>query len=230
MGYRRMSACWPGQCTALIWEFMHEADWEKGGVVLLKCQPITLYVAHYFRLDHIVHVTLDVKCAIQHHKSIHGMTVHSTLDHHTPAVPLVLFSKVDVAITLTCAMSHPEPSINIWETNPGLVGKIWNPVPDCWDVNQWSLGAHRCLFRMGPRYGRRACSVNHLRRLRMVCVDIRALWHPGVSATVLADGLHRSHRCSRRIYQSYGGVVLGGPNYVDISTWSQTLVGDVSTT
>ena len=44
-------------------------------------------------------------------------------------------------------------------------------------VTQWSLAAHRCLFIMGPRYGRRARSVNRLRWLRIV--DIRALWRPG---------------------------------------------------
>ena len=36
----------------------------------------------------------------------------------------------------------------------------------------------------------------------MVSVDILALWHPGVSATVLVDGLHRSHRCLRWICHS----------------------------
>ena len=77
-------------------------------------------------------------------------------------------------------------------------------------VIRWSLAAHRCLFRMGPRYGRRVSSVNRLRWLRMVCVDIRELWRPGVSATVLVDGLHWSHRYLRRICQSRDGVVPGG--------------------
>ena len=45
-------------------------------------------------------------------------------------------------------------------------------------VNQWSFVARRCLFRMRPRYCRRVCSVNRLRWLRVVCVDIRALWRP----------------------------------------------------
>ena len=41
------------------------------------------------------------------------------------------------------------------------------------------LAAHRCLFRVGPRYGRWAGSVNRLRWLRKVCVNIRALLCPG---------------------------------------------------
>ena len=52
-------------------------------------------------------------------------------------------------------------------------------------ITQWSLAACRCLFRMGPRYGRWAHSVNHLRWLRMVCVDIWALWHPGFTQQFL---------------------------------------------
>ena len=78
-------------------------------------------------------------------------------------------------------------------------------------VTQWNLAAHHCLFRMGPRYGRFSPSVNvnHLGWLRMVCVDIRASWRPGVSATVLVDGLHWSHRCLRRLCQSFDGVVPG---------------------
>ena len=48
-----------------------------------------------------------------------------------------------------------------------------------WNVTQWGLVARRCLCRMGPRCGRRASSVNRLRWLRMVCVDIWALWRPG---------------------------------------------------
>ena len=37
------------------------------------------------------------------------------------------------------------------------------------------LSAARSNMVVRPRYGRRACSVNRLRSLRMVCVDIRAL-------------------------------------------------------
>ena len=77
-------------------------------------------------------------------------------------------------------------------------------------VTQWSLVARRGLFRMGPRYGRRACSVNRLRWLRMVCVDIRPSWRPSVSATVLVDGFHWSQRCLGRICQSFDGAVPGG--------------------
>ena len=57
-------------------------------------------------------------------------------------------------------------------------------------VTRWSLAARHCLFRMGLWCGRRECSVNRLRWLRMVSVDILSLWRPGVSATVLVDGLH----------------------------------------
>ena len=45
--------------------------------------------------------------------------------------------------------------------------------------------------------------------LRMVCVDIRPIWRTGLSATVLVDGLHWSHKCLRRICQSFDGVVPG---------------------
>ena len=58
-------------------------------------------------------------------------------------------------------------------------------------------------------YGRRAGSVNRLRWLRMVFVDIPPLWRIGVSATVLVDGLHWSHGCLRPICQSCDGVVSG---------------------
>ena len=49
----------------------------------------------------------------------------------------------------------------------------------CCTITQSSIAARRYLFRVGPRYGRRACSVNHLRWLRMVWVDIRVLLRPG---------------------------------------------------
>ena len=65
---------------------------------------------------------------------------------------------------------------------------------------QWSLAARPCLFKMGPRYGHGAHSVNHL-----VCVDIRMLWHPVFSV----DGLHRPHSCLKRTRQFCGGVVSG---------------------
>ena len=80
----------------------------------------------------------------------------------------------------------------------------------CYTVNQWSPAARRCLFRMGPLYSHWACSVNRLGWLRMACVDMWALWRPGVSATVLEDGLHWAYGCLRRICKSFDGVVLGG--------------------
>ena len=77
-------------------------------------------------------------------------------------------------------------------------------------ITRWSLAAHRGLFRMGPRYDRRARSQNRLRWLAMVWMGIRALWRPGLSATVLVDGLNGSHKCSRRISQSFDGMFPGG--------------------
>ena len=76
-------------------------------------------------------------------------------------------------------------------------------------VTRCSLAVRHCPFMIGPRYGRRARSVNRLIWLRMVYVDIRALWRPGVPVTVLVDGLHWSHRCLRRICQSLDSVIPG---------------------
>ena len=64
----------------------------------------------------------------------------------------------------------------------------------------------------GPTpYGRRARSVNRLIWLRMVCVDIRTLWRPGASETVLVDSLHWSRRCRclRQKCQSCDDVIPG---------------------
>ena len=77
-------------------------------------------------------------------------------------------------------------------------------------ATQWSLAARRCLFRMGPRYGHWAHSVNRLRLLRMAYMDIRLLWRHGVSAINHADDLYLSYRCWRRKCQSFDGVVPGG--------------------
>ena len=80
-------------------------------------------------------------------------------------------------------------------------------------VTRWSLTAHCCLFRMGPGYGLWAHSVNRLRWLRMVCVDIQTLWHPGVSETV---------------WDEYANPLtawfLEVAHYMDGSRWSQSLV------
>ena len=95
----------------------------KKNYVLVKCDPITLDVGGDLRLDDPVHVTLDVECAIQHDKSNPAVAVHSTPKHHTPSVPLVLFSNADVGITLTSAMLPPDLSIPMRETKPGLIGK-----------------------------------------------------------------------------------------------------------
>ena len=78
------------------------------------------------------------------------------------------------------------------------------------DHSPWHCAARHCLFKMGPRYGRRARSVNRLRLLRMVCVNTWALWRFGVSAAVLVDGLRWSQRCLKRICQSFEGVTLEG--------------------
>ena len=95
-------------------------------------------------------------------------------------------------------------------------------------VTQRSLAAHRCLFSMGPRYGRRARSVNRLRWLRIV--DIRALWRPGFLQQFLwmvsADPII--------VWGEYANPLttwfLEVAHYVDGTRWSQSLVGDVSTT
>ena len=71
-------------------------------------------------------------------------------------------------------------------------------------VIQWSLVSRHYLFRVGPRYGRRTHSVNRLRWLHVVCVDIRGLWRPGALPQFWP------HRCLRRICQFYDGVVPGG--------------------
>ena len=73
-----------------------------------------------------------------------------------------------------------------------------------------SSGAlHTPLFMQNGAYCRRARRINRPRWLRMVCVDIRAVWRPGVSATVLVGGPHWFHGWLRRICQSRDGVVPG---------------------
>ena len=73
-----------------------------------------------------------------------------------------------------------------------------------------SLVARHCLFRIRSRYKRQACSVNRLIWFCMVCVDIWALWRPGVFAVVFVGGLHRSQRWTSWICQYYVDVVTGG--------------------
>ena len=83
---------------------------------------------------------------------------------------------------------------------------------------------------MGPRYSRRARSVTRLRWLRMVSVDIRALWRFGVPATVLWMVITDL----TGVWGIYGNPLttwfLEVVHYVDGSRWSQSLVCDVSTT
>ena len=88
---------------------------------------------------------------------------------------------------------------------------IWSREVLCgadWETK--GLAARRYRFRICAQYRCRGHSVNRLWWLRVVCVYIRALWRPGVYATVLVDGLDWSHRCLRRICQSFDGVVPGG--------------------
>ena len=167
-----------GSIRICIWsrEVLCEADWEKKGTVLLKCQPIALGVGHDLRLYHLVHLTLDVVCAIQHKTTTPAMTVHSTANYSTPAVSFVPFSNAGVGITLASAMPHPDRSITTEETKSGLISKIscsvmlpHQPVEPC--ITLLSI-------QNGPRYRSRSHSVNHLRRLRMVCMDTRGLWRP----------------------------------------------------
>ena len=58
-------------------------------------------------------------------------------------------------------------------------------------ASHYSRAARHFLFRMGPRCGHLARSVNRLRQFRMVCVNIQAFWRPGVIAKVLVGGPHR---------------------------------------
>ena len=97
-------------------------------------------------------------------------------------------------------------------------------------LTQWSHAARRCLFRMGPRYGRPACRVNRLRWLHVICVDIGAWWHPAFFATVPVDDHHGSHMCLRRICNPLMAWFLEVAHYVDGSRWLQSHVDNVSTT
>ena len=85
-------------------------------------------------------------------------------------------------------------------------------------LNQWSLAACRCPFRMRTQYGRWACAANRPIWLCMVCVEILALWHPGVSTTFLVDGLHWFHRCLQVVHTE------------DDCRWGQSLANDATTT
>ena len=113
--------------------------------------------------------------------------------HKPPGLPCITapwFLEVG-HVTISGNQWDPSPMLN-WGTVITLTKSVYgrhliygNPV---WGrlrkerrrtAVQWSLAARHCLFRMGPRYRRRTCSVNRLRWLRMVCVNIRALWRPG---------------------------------------------------
>ena len=97
-------------------------------------------------------------------------------------------------------------------------------------VTKKSLVAHHCLFRMGPRYGHWVRSVNCLRWLRIVCVDIRALWCPAF----LQQFLWMVSTDPIGVWGQYANPLtawfLGVAHYVDGSRWFQSLVGDASTT
>ena len=83
---------------------------------------------------------------------------------------------------------------------------------------------------MGPRYGRRTGRVNRLRWLRMVCVDIQALWHPGFlqqfSWMVSIDPIGVWGEKANPLTEW----CLEVAHYVDGSRWSQSVLGDVSIT
>ena len=99
-----------------------------------------------------------------------------------------------------------------------------------WNVTQWGLVAHHCLCRIGPRYGGRTSSVNRLRWLRIVCVDIWALWRPGF----LPQFLWVVSTDLIVVWRDYTNPLtvwfLEVAHYVDDSKWSKSLVGVVSTT
>ena len=100
------------------------------------------------------------------------------------------------------------------------------------NVNQWGLAARRCLFSIGPQYGRRARRVSRLRWLRMVYVDIRVLWRPGFLQYFL--WMVPINPIEANVWGEYAnslrGWLLEAAYYVDGSWWSQFPVGDVSTT
>ena len=81
----------------------------------------------------------------------------------------------------------------------------------CYTVTQWSLQARRCLLRMGPRSIR--SSGTQCKRPEMITPGLCG--YSGVmmsccfynSSCVVSIGLHWSHRCLRRICQSFNGVV-----------------------
>ena len=96
--------------------------------------------------------------------------------------------------------------------------------------NQWTLAARRWLFRTGPRYGRGVHSVNRLRWLRMVCMDIHALWLPGFPQQFLWMGSTDPIGLWGEYANSLTAHFWEVSHYVDGPRWSQFLVGDVSTT
>ena len=115
---------------------------------------MTFNVGHDIGLDHLVHITVDVVCAIQHNKPIPAMTVYSTPNHHTTTASLIMFSNAGIGIKLSSVMPHPDPSITVGETTPGLIciKRCCSNLMACdsrQSVTQWSLAARCCLFRMG---------------------------------------------------------------------------------
>ena len=97
-------------------------------------------------------------------------------------------------------------------------------------VTQWSLAARYCLFRMGPQYGRQAHSVNRLRWLRAVCVDIRAMWCPSFlqqfSWMISTDPIDDWGEYANSLTVWF----LEVTHFMGGSRWFQFLVDNVSTT
>ena len=146
-------------------------------------------------------------------------------------------------VTLYCNQWGPSPMLDRVQDNeyPGQ-GSVWT----AFDLRKSCLRQieegkavyrypmERCSTPLpiqdGPRYGRRARSVNCLKCLCVVCVDIRALPRPRFPQQfmwmVSTDPID--------VWGEYANYLTGWflevGHYVDGSRWSQFLVGDVVTT
>ena len=95
--------------------------------------------------------------------------------------------------------THTTPQTHTY-TTAIIVGET-KPVLDCWHANQSSPSPSEALQYAAAYSGWGldidvGHSVNRLKWLRLICVDIRVLLRPGVSAAVLVVSLHRCGRCS----------------------------------
>ena len=103
-------------------------------------------------------------------------------------------------------------------------GSVWtefDPGESC----VWQIEKGKAWYRNTIVY-----RVNRMRWVRKVCVDIRALLRLGYLQQfwwmVSTDPVGVWNKYANR----FDGVVSGGSSLVDVSRWSQSLVGDVSAT